>query len=96
MYKDDRPPVVVEIEDETDADMIAVLHDWSIPIGINMVNIGVGKSAFTTQNLFFTFNLSLSLMTSLALADANASSYPARGSKRLEKAVRCPCYCARR
>ena len=41
VYKDDRPPVVVEIEDETDADMIAVLHDWSIPIGINMVNIGV-------------------------------------------------------
>jgi hypothetical protein len=41
VYKDDRPPVVVEIEDETDADMISVLHDWSIPIGINMVNIGV-------------------------------------------------------
>lgn len=48
VYKDDRPPVVVEIEDETDADMIAVLHDWSIPIGINMVNIGVsGRAAIS-------------------------------------------------
>ena len=40
VYKDDRPPVVVEIDEETDVDMIAVLHDWSAPIGIEMVNIG--------------------------------------------------------
>jgi hypothetical protein len=43
VYKDDRPPVVVEIDDETDADMIAALHDWSAPIGIDMVNIGVSS-----------------------------------------------------
>ena len=40
VYKDERPPVVVEIDEETDVDMIAVLHDWSAPIGIEMVNIG--------------------------------------------------------
>ena len=41
MYKDDRLPVVVDIDDETDADMMAVLHDWTVPLGIDMVNIGV-------------------------------------------------------
>jgi hypothetical protein len=28
VYKDDRAPVVVEIDDETDADMASVLYDW--------------------------------------------------------------------
>jgi hypothetical protein len=40
VYKDDRAPVVVEIDDETDADMASVLYDWSCPLGIDMVNIG--------------------------------------------------------
>ena len=31
--------MVLEIDDETDADMNAVLNDWSSPIGIDMVNI---------------------------------------------------------
>jgi hypothetical protein len=56
VYKDDRPPVVVEIEDETDADMIAVLHDWSIPIGINMVNIGVSGWPFILPYLPLPFS----------------------------------------
>ena len=41
VYKDDRPPVVLEIDDETDADMTAVLNDWSAPVGVDMVNLMV-------------------------------------------------------
>ena len=55
MYKDDRPPVVVEIDDETDADMIAALHDWSTPIGIDMVNIGVTSSLLYLNSRLLLF-----------------------------------------
>jgi hypothetical protein len=51
VYKDDRPPVVVEIDDETDADTIAALHDWSAPIGIDMVNIGVSYTFLHSDRL---------------------------------------------
>ena len=31
VFRDDRPPVVLEIDDETDIDMMAVLSDWRSP-----------------------------------------------------------------
>ena len=38
VYKDDRAPFLMEVDDETDSDIIAVLNDWAAPIGIDMVN----------------------------------------------------------
>lgn len=37
-YKDDRPPFILEIDEETDADLSAVVDDWAPPIGMDMVN----------------------------------------------------------
>lgn len=41
IFKDDRTPFILEIDDETDADLLSVLQDWIAPNGIEMVNIGV-------------------------------------------------------
>jgi hypothetical protein len=43
MYKDDRPPFVLEVDDETDADISAVLGDWTVPVGFDMVNLSVSN-----------------------------------------------------
>jgi hypothetical protein len=40
VYKDDRIPYILEVDDETDADILSVLQDWIAPTGIDMVNIG--------------------------------------------------------
>jgi hypothetical protein len=97
VYKDDRPPVVVEIEDETDADMIAVLHDWSIPVGINMVNIGVsGRAAISPYLLLPSSTMSfLHCLTSSSIRIYH-SSCPALECSQRVRAVRCPYCCARR
>jgi len=39
VFKDDRPPFILELDDETDADIAAVLSDWIAPVGFDMVNI---------------------------------------------------------
>ena len=39
VFKDDRPPFILELDDETDVDISAVLSDWVVPIGFDMVNI---------------------------------------------------------
>ncbi len=41
VQKDERPPFVLEVDDETDADISAVLNDWSAPVGFDMVNLSV-------------------------------------------------------
>jgi hypothetical protein len=38
VYKDDRAPFLMEVDDETDSDIVAVLNDWVAPVGFDMVN----------------------------------------------------------
>ena len=91
MYKDDRPPVVVEIDDETDADMVAVLHDWVVPIGIDMVNIGVSLALYNdlrkTSLPKFNRKITLTLMFSLSLGP---------GCSRLARVAPSQCFSVRK
>jgi hypothetical protein len=54
VYKDERLPFILEIDDETDADIISVLQDWISPNGVDMVNIGVSEY-LSYFSLFITF-----------------------------------------
>ena len=38
LFKDDRPPFLLDIDEETDADLSAVIEDWEAPLGIDIVN----------------------------------------------------------
>lgn len=38
VYKDDRAPFLMEVDDETDSDILAVLTDWTQPVGFEIVN----------------------------------------------------------
>jgi hypothetical protein len=57
MYKDDRPPFVLEVDDETDADISAVLADWSVPVGFDMVNLSVNNFQCLCATWTYRFNL---------------------------------------
>jgi hypothetical protein len=48
MLMDERQPYVVEVDDETDADVIAVLEDWLAPNGVMMANL-LDAHAFTHE-----------------------------------------------
>jgi hypothetical protein len=50
VYKDDRAPFLMEVDDETDSDIVAVLNDWVAPIGFDMVNTLV-SGRFLVENL---------------------------------------------
>ena len=39
IFRDDRAPFILELDDETDADITTVLADWIPPIGIDMINL---------------------------------------------------------
>lgn len=41
IFKDDRLPFLLEIDDETDLDIHAILSDWSCPTGFEFVNLQV-------------------------------------------------------
>jgi hypothetical protein len=45
VYKDDRAPFLLEVDDETDSDIVAVLSDWAAPIGFDMVNTLVSNGS---------------------------------------------------
>ena len=36
---DERQPYVFEVDDETDADVVAVLEDWMDPLGMALANL---------------------------------------------------------
>lgn len=53
IFKDSRPPFILELEDETDVDIISVLQDWICPVGIDMTNISVSLHEETKElNMF--------------------------------------------
>jgi hypothetical protein len=39
LYRDDRPPFLLEVDDETDVDISAMLQDWEAPVGIDMTTV---------------------------------------------------------
>jgi hypothetical protein len=39
LFRDDRPPFILEIDDETDVDIVAMLNDWEPPIGMDMTTL---------------------------------------------------------
>jgi hypothetical protein len=41
VYQDDRQPYILEVDEETDADLNAVLKDYVVPNGFDMVNLSV-------------------------------------------------------
>jgi hypothetical protein len=49
MLMDERQPYVVEVDDETDMDVVAVLEDWLSPKGILMANLLDGRVFTHTQ-----------------------------------------------
>lgn len=44
VFRDDRAPYILEVDDETDSDIISVLMDFMPPLGFDMVNLSVSSS----------------------------------------------------
>jgi hypothetical protein len=46
IFTDDRPPYILEVGEETDADISAVIHDWQIPEQFDVTNLSVSFISF--------------------------------------------------
>jgi hypothetical protein len=55
---DERTPTVIEVDDETDADIETVLCDWISPLGMDMTNLH-GLPVPTTKSYTYTYNHTL-------------------------------------
>lgn len=53
VYKDERPPFMLEVDDETDADIMAVLSDWWLPSKLDIVNVGVRVLFRSSTNFYY-------------------------------------------
>ena len=51
LYKDDRLPVVIEVDEETDVDLLSVITDWQNPYGYDITNISVSYSVYIDLSL---------------------------------------------
>eukprot|EP01038_Epipyxis_sp_PR26KG_P009930 gene9930-13358_t len=82
IFKDDRPPFLFEIDDETDSDIVAVLSDWFPPNGIDMVNLSFvpGESQIPVG-----FGRNISILRRGKISQSNSNNVMMNSTNNLNK-----------